>query len=143
MNITSEFERRKFRTLQEAEEAHNKLTDQLQAMKRDILSGVANVGNVTINIGSTPGGSSSGGGSSSTLGFLRGRSRTESLVANTPKPITFSSPMGAVFSIPSLRLIDTNGYTLQEYTLTSITANGFTITAPADCTLYYLAVEEK
>lgn len=129
----------RFNSLPEAERAFNNLTRQLMTMKREVERGVANQSAVTINVGGIAG--SSGGSSASSSGVSL-RNKTESLTANVTKTVTFSSPFGAAYTIPSLRLIDSNGYTLQDFTITNITGAGFDITAPVDCTLYYLAVEE-
>ena len=129
----------RFNSLPEAERAFNNLTRQLMTMKREVERGVANQSAVTINVGGIAG--SSGGSSASSSGVTL-RNKTESLTANVTKTVTFSSPFGAAYTIPSLRLIDSNGYALQDFSITNITAAGFDITAPADCSLYYLAVEE-
>ena len=129
----------RFNSLPEAERAFNNLTRLLMTMKREVERGVANQSAVTINVGGIAG--SSGGSSASSSGTVI-RSKTESLTANVTKTITFSSPFGSIYTIPSVRLIDSNGYTLQDFSITNSTAAGFDITAPVDCTMYYLAVEE-
>lgn len=142
MKISTQFApNKKVSSLAEAERVINGLHRSLNDMKRQIERGVANQAAVTINVGNVAG--SSGGSSSSSTGYLKGRSQTVVLTANVTKSIVFSSPMGIVFSIPSLRVIDSNGYILQDYTISNITANGFDIVAPVDATLYYLAVQES
>lgn len=141
MKISSQFKpNQRIRSIEEAERTINDLHKSLNAMKRDIERGVANQGNVTINVGGVVGAS---GSSSTTASGSQLRSKSESLTANVTKTIVFSSPLGVVFTIPSLRIIDSSGYILQDYTISNITAAGFDILAPVDCTLYYLAVQES
>ncbi len=140
MKISTQFPpNRKVTSLSEAERVINSLHKSLNEMKLQIERGVANVSSVSINVGSIAG---SSGGSSSSTSSTQLRSKSVSITANVTTSVVFSSPMGVVFSIPSLRVVDANGYILQDYTISNITANGFDFLAPVDCTLTYLAVGE-
>jgi len=115
----------------------NQLAGLLNKMKQEIQSGASNASNVTINIGSTAGGSSSSGGSGTTMQI---RANTVALTANVATTITFSSPFTATFVIPSLRCYDSGG-ALVGFDISAITANSFSVTSMFDATLEYLAIE--
>lgn len=112
-----------------------KHNDTIDAIKQG--SGVA--AEMTINnLISAAGG---GGGSTGSTGpEIRGK--TESLTANVSKNIVFSSPIATTFALTSLRLYNSTNLYITDFTISSITANGFTIVCPETCTLVYLAVEE-
>jgi len=85
---------------------------------------------------------SGGGGSSSSAASLTFRGRTESFSANITKNIIFSSPMGATFSLSSLRVLDTSGMAVMDFAISNLTASGFDFLCPVDGTLTYLSVED-
>lgn len=117
----------------------NNLASLLNGMKNEIMQGSANSSNVTINIGGIAGtgGGSSGGGSGTTIQL---RANSVSLTANVATPVTFSSPFTSTFVISQIRTYDSGG-AFVGVDITSITANGFTATSIADCTLEYIAAE--
>lgn len=132
---------RRFNNLQEAQDAFNDISKQLNQAFREIERGVANASSITVNVGGISG-TSPGGSSTSLDGVLKGRSRSVALTAGVTKTVTFSSAISAIFSLSSIRVTDASGYMLLDYTISNITASGFDINAPVDATLIYLAVEE-
>lgn len=120
----------------------DKNSEKFNIQKNEVMRGQANAGNVIINIGSTNSASGSSGSSTSggSVSSIQLRGKTVTLLANTETVISFTTPISVAFSIPSIRIVDTNGYQVNDFTITGINANGFTITTPVDSTLYYLAV---
>lgn len=111
-----------------------KHNDTVDTVKR--ASGVAT--ELTINnLISGSGGSSSGGGGST----IHLRSQAVALVANVSKSVVFSTPIPVTFSITSIRAVNSQGWQVTDLTLSAISATGFTVVAPEDCTLYYMAIE--
>ena len=68
------------------------------------------------------------------------RSQTVSFSANTTLHVVFSSPLAGTFALSSLRVLDSSGAAVQDFTISNITANGFDFLCPVDGSLIYLAV---
>jgi len=127
-------------------------TEAYEALKKeiDLMKDSANLMKRQINSGSLSqavsvvrqvigGGSSS---SSSVASSIQLRSRTVAFVANVPLVVVFSSPIAGTFALASLRILDSSGAAVQDFTISAITANGFTFLCPVAGTLTYLAVVE-
>ena len=141
--------KKKFTDVEGAQRAYDslcehvsKITGQLNSMKGDIERGGSSQSIISIIDQATAVSEGSGTGSTTSTPQIQIRCKTESFLANTLKNVSFSSTIAGTFSLSSIRVLDTTGYAVMDFTITNLTAAGFDFLCPVDGTLIYLAVEE-